>query len=143
MPARNASTAASPFWRPGPQDFEPADRYDLDLLLGDRSLDPSLRLAVAYVKFFQDFAGTPRSRLITDHPQIAAALSYFDEVGPDEAASRVHDLYSRHSDDVLKAIRNARRASRPGVAARRGPLRNAVVHVFQPECDRAAVGLRL
>ena len=42
----------------GLQDFEPADRYDLDLLLGDRSLDPSLRLAVAYVKFFQDFAGT-------------------------------------------------------------------------------------
>ena len=103
--ARNASIAASPSWLSGLEDFEPADRYELDLLLDDRSFDDSLRLAVAYVKFFQGFAGTPRDRLISEHPQIAAALSFFDDLGPDEAAVRAHDLYRLHSEDVLEVIK--------------------------------------
>lgn len=85
-------------------DLDPAERYELDLLLGDRSLDRDVRMAVAYVKFFQNFASSSKIRFISDHPQVAAALSYFPELSADAAAARIHDLYHRHSEDVLAVI---------------------------------------
>ena len=42
-------------------DLDPAERYELDLLLGDRSLDRDVRMAVAYVKFFQTFASSSKT----------------------------------------------------------------------------------
>jgi hypothetical protein len=87
-------------------DLDPAERYQLDLLLGDRSLDRDVRMAVAYVKFFRNFASSSRSRFISDHPQVAAALSYFPELSADDAAVRIYDLYLRHAEDVLAVIRS-------------------------------------
>ena len=87
-------------------DLDPAERYELDLLLGDRSLDRDVRMAVAYVKFFQNFASSSKSRFISDHPQVAAALSYFPDLSADAAAARIHDLYIRHAEDVLAVIRS-------------------------------------
>lgn len=88
----------------GLADLDLAERYELDLLLGDRSLDRDVRMAVAYVKFFQTFASSSLGRFISDHPQVAAALRYFPDLSADAAAARIYDLYLRHSEDVLSVI---------------------------------------
>lgn len=85
-------------------DLDPAEGYALDLLLGDRSLDQDVRMAVAYVKFFQSFASSSKSRFIADHPQITSALRYFPDLSADAAAARIYDLYHSHAEDVLAVI---------------------------------------
>lgn len=85
-------------------DLDPSEGYALDLLLGDRSLDQDVRMAVAYVKFFQSFVSSSKNRFIADYPQIASALSYFPELSADAAAARIHELYHRHAEDVLAVI---------------------------------------
>jgi hypothetical protein len=88
----------------GLDQFDPAEGYELDLLIGDRSLDRDLRMAIAYVKFFQNFASSSKSRFISDHPQVTSALRYFPDLSTDAAAERVHDLYHRYAEDVLAVI---------------------------------------
>lgn len=90
----------------GLEELDPAEQYQLDLLLGNRSGDRDLRMAVAYVKFFQTFASSVKSRFIADHPQITSALSHFPGMSADEAKDLIYDLYRRHSDDVLAVIGN-------------------------------------
>lgn len=91
----------------GLEDLDPAEQYQIDLLLGDRSGERGLRMAVDYVKFFQRFASSARSRFISDYPQVASALSHFPGMSADEAKDRIYDLYHRHAEDVLAVIGNA------------------------------------
>jgi hypothetical protein len=83
---------------------DPADGYELDLLLGDRSIDRDVRMAVAYVKFCQTFASLTKASFLSEHPQITSALSYFPGLSTDEAKDKIYDLYQRHATDVLNVI---------------------------------------
>ena len=83
----------------GLEEHDPADRYGMDLLLGDRSYDPDLRLAIAYVGFFREFASLNKARFIAQYPEIASSLRSFG-IPADEAATRIFDLYQRHASDV-------------------------------------------
>lgn len=85
-------------------DFDPGDSYKLDLLLGDRSLDRDVRMALAYVKFFQTFASSTKDRFLSTNPQITPALGEFSDLSADEAKDRVYELYMRHSHDVVAVI---------------------------------------
>ncbi|BCH23558.1 hypothetical protein MesoLjLb_33430 [Mesorhizobium sp. L-8-3] len=86
--------------------LDPADQYAVDLLTGDRSLDADVRMAVAYVKFFQVFASSTKSSFISDNPEITSALRFFPDLSPEQASNRIHDLYRRHADDVVRVIRD-------------------------------------
>ena len=80
-PAPNASIGGSASWRPASAISILQSRYELDLLLGDRSLDRDVRMAVAYVKFFQNFASSSKSRFISDHPQSQRRSATFRTAG--------------------------------------------------------------
>ena len=88
----------------GLEGSEPGERYMLDLLTGDRSADRELRMAVAYVKFFQTLAGSAKNRFLADYPQIASTLSWFPGLTANEARDRIYDLLQRHAADVLGVI---------------------------------------
>ena len=85
--------------------LDPADGYELDLLLGDRSIDRDVRMAVAYVKFAQTFSSLTKIGFISEHPQITSALRFLPGLSANEARDRVYDLYRRHAGDVLDVIR--------------------------------------
>jgi hypothetical protein len=104
----------------GLEELDPAEQYQIDLLVGDRSGERDLRMAVDYVKFFQRFASSARNRFISDYPQIASALSHFPGLSADDAKDRIYDLYHRHAEDVLAVIGHALAAH--GDALARGEL---------------------
>jgi 7-cyano-7-deazaguanine synthase in queuosine biosynthesis len=88
----------------GLEDLDPGDSYKLDLLLGDRSQDRDVRMALAYVKFFQTFSSSTKDRFLSTNPQITPALGEFSDLSADEARDRVYELYMRHSLDVVAVI---------------------------------------
>ena len=92
--------------RPLPQAFQdndPAEHYMIDAD-GARSGDRELRTAIAYFKFFQTFAGVPRSRFLADYPEVTSALAWLPGVSADVARDRIYDLLQRHAADVLAVI---------------------------------------
>ncbi len=58
----------------GLADSDPAANYGVDLLLGPRTEELELRMAVSYVKFFQSFAALDERMFLTEHPAVASAL---------------------------------------------------------------------
>lgn len=88
----------------GMESFDPEERYMMDLLTGDRSLDKEVRMAIAYVKCCQTLASTPKNRFLADYPEVTSALTHFPGVSADEAKDRICDLYLRHAEDVLRVI---------------------------------------
>jgi hypothetical protein len=84
--------------------WEPEGNYGLDLLTADRSLEADVRMAVAYVKFFQTFASSPKSRFVSEYPQVASAIANFPDVPAETAKNRIYEMYQRHSADVLSVI---------------------------------------
>lgn len=88
----------------GLQDNDPAEHYMIELLTGARSSDRELRTAIAYFKFFQTFAGVPRSRFLADYPEVTSALAWLPGVSADVARDRIYDLLQRHAADVLAVI---------------------------------------
>ncbi|CAA7618999.1 conserved hypothetical protein [Magnetospirillum sp. SS-4] len=94
----------------GMGELDPADGYELDLLLGDRSLERDIRMAVAYVKFSQTFSSLTKVGFISEHPQITSALRFLPGLSADEARDKIYDLYRRHAQDVLDVIRGGLQA---------------------------------
>lgn len=88
----------------GMENAEPAEKYMTDLLIGDRSLDTEVRMAVAYVKCCQTLASTPKNRFLADYPEVTSALAHFPGLSADEAKNRIYDLYRRHAEDVLNVV---------------------------------------
>ncbi|MBF0562623.1 MAG: 7-cyano-7-deazaguanine synthase, partial [Alphaproteobacteria bacterium] len=104
----------------GMGEYDPADGYELDLLLGDRSLDRDVRMVVAYVKFCQTFSSLTKTGFLSEHPQITSALPYFPGLSADEAKDRIYDLYQSHARDVLGVIRDGLQSHGDGLV--RGEL---------------------
>jgi hypothetical protein len=100
----------------GLEKWDPPERYVLDLLTGDRSLDKRIRTAIAYVQFCQNFASSSKRRFLSDYPEIASALAYIPDCIPEEAAGRLYDLY-RHAEDVFSTL-NGTAQCRPIVEVR-------------------------
>jgi hypothetical protein len=99
----------------GMGDHEPSGSYMRDLLLGDRSADDDLRMALSYVSFFQKVAATPKERFLVDFPEVVSALDRFPGLSTDDAGDRVYDLFQRHARAVEEVITSA-------VSAHIGPL---------------------
>ncbi|TDR31777.1 7-cyano-7-deazaguanine synthase [Aquamicrobium defluvii] len=90
----------------GMEDHEPSSNYMRDLLLGDRSADDDLRMALSYVSFFQKVAATPKERFLVDFPEVVSALDQFPGLSPDDAGERIYNLFQRHAkavEDVITA----------------------------------------
>lgn len=91
----------------GLEKYESSDLYGVELLTGDRTHQRDVRMAAAYVKFFRDFADTPKHRFISTYPEITSALDHFSDTPRNQAADRIHELYSRHQHDVMSVLDNA------------------------------------
>jgi len=99
----------------GMGDHEPSSNYMRDLLLGDRSADDDLRMALSYVSFFQKVAATPKERFLVDFPEVVSALDRFPGLATEDAGDRVYNLFQRHAKAVEDVITAA-------VSAHIGPL---------------------
>jgi DNA-binding response OmpR family regulator len=88
----------------GLEEFDPAGNYGVDLLLGPRSDELELRMAVSYVKFFQGFAALDERMFLSEHPAVTTALRSIRGMSSDEALEAIYALYRRHADDVLRAL---------------------------------------
>ena len=88
----------------GLEEFDPIANYGVDLLLGARTEELELRMAVSYVKFFQGFAGLDERMLLSEHPAVTDALRYVKGVPSGEALGAIHALYRRHAEDVLRVL---------------------------------------
>lgn len=99
----------------GMADHDPAGQYKKDLLLSDRSVDDSLRMAMHYVSFFRKIGSMTKDRFLIDLPEIVSALDHFPDLSADEASAHLFDLFQRHARSVEEVI--ARAASE-----RAGPL---------------------
>lgn len=78
----------------GMEDHEPSSNYMRDLLLGDRSADDDLRMALSYVSFFQKVAATPKERFLVDFPEVVSALDQFPGLSPDDAENEFTTSFS-------------------------------------------------
>jgi len=88
----------------GLEQYEPPQNYKRDLLLGDRSADDELRMALSYVAFFRDVAAMPKARFLSGFQQVISALDHFPDLSIDEAGSRLFDLFQRHARSVEEVI---------------------------------------
>ncbi len=91
----------------GMGEYEPADKYKVDLLKGARVIDRDINMAASYVRFAQDFKNLTKSSFVNAHPQITSALSEFDDLTTDEAETKIFELYKQHTDDVMCVMQNA------------------------------------
>lgn len=91
----------------GLEHYEPSQNYKRDLLLGDRSADDELRMALSYVAFFRDVAGMPKARFLSGFQQVISALDHFPDLSVDEAGSRVFELFQRHARSIEEVIAKA------------------------------------
>jgi len=90
----------------GMEDHEPSANYMRDLLLGDRSADNDLRMALSYVSLFQRVAVTPKERFLVEFPEVISALDCFPGLSTGDAGDRVFNLFQRHAkavEDVITA----------------------------------------
>lgn len=106
----------------GLEEFDPADNYGVDLLLGPRTEELELRMAVSYVKFFQSFAALDERMFLSEHPAVASALGSIKGMRSGDAVGAIHRLYRRHAEDVLRvleegATRHAGKLVRGGIPA--------------------------
>ena len=88
----------------GLEGFEPAGNYMRDLLLGDRSADADMRIALSYVSFFQKVGSTPKGRFLVDFPEVVSALDKFPGLMTPQAGDRLYDLFQRQAQAVEAAI---------------------------------------
>lgn len=88
-------------------EYEPSENYKRDLLLGDRSADDNLRMALSYVSFFRKIAAMSKERFLVDLPEVVSALDNYHGLSVDEAASRLFDLFQRQARSVEKVITEA------------------------------------
>lgn len=91
----------------GLEQYEPSQNYKRDLLLGDRSADDDLRMALSYVAFFRDVAAMPKARFLSGFQQVISALDHFPDLSVDEAGSRLFELFQRHARSVEEVIAKA------------------------------------
>lgn len=91
----------------GMADHDPADQYKKDLLLSDRSVDDSLRMAMHYVSFFRKIGSMTKDRFLVDLPEIVSALDHFPDLSADEASAHLFDLFQRHARSVEDVIARA------------------------------------
>jgi hypothetical protein len=91
----------------GLEQHEPSENYKRDLLLGDRSTDDDLRMALSYVAFFRNVAAMSRERFLVEFPEIVSALDHFPDLSVDEAGARVFDLFQRHARSVEEVVTQA------------------------------------
>lgn len=88
----------------GLEEFDPAENYGVDLLLGPRTEELERRMAVSYVKFFQNFAALEKRRFLPEHPAVTTALRSIKGMRSEEALSAFHELYRGHAEDVLRVL---------------------------------------
>ena len=91
----------------GMGEFEPAENYVCDLLLGDRSSDDDMRMALSYVSSFQKVGSTSKERFLADFPQVVSALDKFPGLSANQAGERLYDLFQRHAKSVEGVISDA------------------------------------
>ena len=91
----------------GMADHDPADQYKKDLLLSDRSVDDSLRMAMHYVSFFRMIGSMTKDRFLVDLPEIVSALDHFPDLSADEASAHLFNLFQRHARSVEDVIARA------------------------------------
>jgi hypothetical protein len=91
----------------GMAEYEPADNYMVDLLLGDRSTGDDMRMALSYVSFFQKVGATTKERFLVDFPEVVSALGSFPDVTTEQAGDRLYDLFQRNARAVEAVIADA------------------------------------
>lgn len=91
----------------GLEQYEPSQNYKRDLLLGDRSADDELRMALSYVAVFRDVAAMPKARFLSGFQQVISALDHFPDLSVDEGGSRLFELFQRHARSVEEVIAKA------------------------------------
>lgn len=91
----------------GLEQYEPSQNYKRDLLLGDRSGDDELRMALSYVAFCRDVNAMPKARFLSGFQQVISALDHFPDLSIDEAGSRLFELFQRHARSVEDVISKA------------------------------------
>lgn len=88
----------------GMAENDPAEGYKVDLLMGDRSMNGSLRMALSYVACFKGIGATTKERFLVKYPEVVSALNHFRGVSTEEASDRLHHLFQRQAQTVEAVI---------------------------------------
>jgi 7-cyano-7-deazaguanine synthase in queuosine biosynthesis len=94
----------------GMAEADPAERYRVDLLTGDRTHDRDVRMAAAYVKYHRGFAEIQPDHFLPRCPEITSALAHFGDTPREQAAARIFEMYMRHHEDVARVLESGAQA---------------------------------
>lgn len=86
-------------------DNDDPQKYKVDLLIGDRSMDQEIVMAASYVKFAQNFSHLSQAQFISEHPQITSALPEFEGMTTEQAEEKIFQMFGRHAADVLEVLK--------------------------------------
>ena len=93
----------------GQEDEDPADAYNIDLLLGEREVGPDREMALAFVRSASKISQMKDVEFFAHYGETSRILSFFQEPA-DTVAARILDLHRRHATAVCNvfdsAIRN-------------------------------------
>jgi len=82
---------------------DPAEGYDVDVLLDDRKPGPDVVLAEAYVLTAAYLRGCSEVEFLSRWGEVFRVLPHLDE-GPSKAIARLHALHRRHGEAVARVI---------------------------------------
>src|SRR5262249_10912653 len=86
---------------------DPASLYKVDLLVGDRLKGIDLTLVESFIRRATEFGTMNEVELLESYGEVARVLRHLGPLSSDEVASRIINLYRRHSLDVNKVMDEA------------------------------------
>ncbi|MDB5507119.1 MAG: hypothetical protein JWR75_1757 [Devosia sp.] len=90
-------------------DFERADRYKTDVLLGERHTSDDLRMGHSFVQTLRTLINTTPESLISTYPALTTAFGSYPGMTNEQAMFTVHALLARHADQGLGVVATAQR----------------------------------
>jgi hypothetical protein len=104
----------------GAQEYDPAEAYDVDLLVGERVEGEPRTMMAAYVETANELADITALDFFGRYGEAARVLKHLNG-SPDATALQIYELHRRHAKSITKVVDDAIAQNRSAIRKRQLP----------------------